>query len=111
MKMIRPLSGRGKDIYYKYNNDRIEVKWGEMKFFIEKGIINEVLNDFFIDKEKWYPLGASMTDPIKGGLGEFLSIKRGLSPRHASVVASIMYDQKLVDYKMKRRIDLKRIID
>ncbi len=34
-------------VYYKYNIDRIEVKWGEMKFFIEKEIINEVLNDFF----------------------------------------------------------------
>lgn len=34
------------------------------------------MNNFFIDKEKWYPLGAGMTDSVKGGLGEYLNYRK-----------------------------------
>lgn len=108
-KIIKPLSGRGKDIYYKYVDNEIKIKWGDTNLKISKEILDDILKNFFIDADNWYPLGASMTNPIKSGLGKYLLIKQNLSPRYASLIASIMYDKGLINYKMKGRIDLKKI--
>lgn len=110
IKKITTLSGRGQDIYYKFTYNEIEIKWGETDFLIDRELLGRIIKEFFVNKEKWYTLGASMTDPVKGGLGEYLSAESSLTPRHASAIAAIMYNENLIDYKMRKRIDLKRIV-
>ena len=62
-------------------------------------------------KTKWYILGAGMTDPIKGGLGEYIQKNfKPLSPRHASAIAAIMVKEQLLDYKGLKPILLKRVV-
>lgn len=79
MKKTKPLSGRGEDIYYKYLDDKIQIKWGKSILSIDKEIIDNILDNFFIDDDKWYSLGAGMTQPVKGGLGEYLLNEKKLN--------------------------------
>lgn len=105
---IKTLSGRGKDITYNKTKKYIEVQWGETSFKFEYKIYSEILNNFFSDADKWYLLGASMTDPIKGGLGEFVSQYPSLSPRHASAIAAIMVNEGDLNYRGSKLIELKK---
>lgn len=69
---------------------------------IENGITLHFVNAFSVSSEnlqvilkhfngKIAPLGASMTDPIPGGVGEFVkSLGSGLTPRHASFICAIL---------------------
>lgn len=109
MKKIIPLSGRGKEIVYSYNNDIIEVKWSNTIFNLEKDVIEDIINNFFIDKNEWYLLGACVDNPIKNGLGEYITINHKLTPRHASVIAAIMFNEGLIEFRGRKPIELKRI--
>jgi len=107
---IRPLSGRGKDISFLRELKSVSVKWGNIVFKIDDSLYNKILNEFFIDADKWYLLGASMTVPIRGGLGEYVSkISTSFSPRHASAIAAIMVNEKHLIHKGIKPIELKRI--
>lgn len=107
---IRPLSGKGKDISYHKELKGISVKWGDIVFKIDDSLYNIILKEFFIDTDKWYPLGASMTEPIRGGLGEYVSnISTSLSPRHASAIASIMVNEKHLIHRGIKPIELKSV--
>ena len=108
-KIIRTLSGRGNDIHYEYVDGKVKILWGKAKLSIEQEVFNKVLNSYLIDKDQWYPLGASMTEPIKGGLGEYLRDYKQFSPRYASVIGAIMYNEGKINYKGKGKIMLKRI--
>jgi len=63
-----PLSGRGTTIYYEDYSNGFNVKWGKIKFSISDTLIKDILENFFLEKNEWYPLGASETVPMKGGL-------------------------------------------
>lgn len=111
MKETLPLSGKGKKIYYELTNNLIKVKWGKLRFNISQNIVNNILKDFFIDSKTWYILGAGMTDPIKGGLGEYIQKNfKPLSPRHSSAIAAIMVKEQLLDYKGLKPILLKKVV-
>ena len=91
------LSGRGTIIYYEDYKEGFNVKWGKMKFFISGSLIKDISENFFIEQKKWYPLGASETVPMKGGLGEFITSKQSnLTPRHASALAAIMNEEGMI---------------
>lgn len=110
-KFVYPLSGRGKRISWQTIENGRLVTWGNTTFDLKNEMINDILNNYFIDAEKWYPLGASMTDPISGSLGEYIQNKfTNLTPRHASAIAAIMvkYDH-LLEEKGKKPIMLKKI--
>lgn len=108
--IIRPLSGNGKDISYVKELKGISVKWGNIVFEIDVSLYNKILNEFFIDTDKWYLLGASMTVPIRGGLGEYVSkISTSFNPRYASAIAAIMVNEKHLIHKGIKPIELKRI--
>lgn len=97
MKETKPLSGRGTTIYYENYNNGFNVKWGTIKFFISGSLIKDILENFLIEKNRWYPLGASETVPMKGGLGEFIKSKQpNLTTRHASAVAAIMKEEDMI---------------
>lgn len=109
MKSTTPFSGRGTTIYYEDHDNGFNVKWGTIKFFISGSLIKDILENFLIDKNKWYPLGASETDPMPKGLGSFVNSKsRKLNPRHASAITAIMYEEKLIEAEGKRPILLKK---
>ena len=92
-RMIMPLSGRGKEIRYRIVPAGYDVVWGEAKFMINIEIVDQLMNDFFSDNE-WEKLGASMTRPIPGGMGEYISsLKYQLTPRHASAIAAILVEE------------------
>ena len=109
MTKIKPLSGRGKDIIYTYNKDVIEVKWADTKLNLRRSIVKDIIDNFFIDKDKWYLLGACEDNPIKNGLGDFITLRHKLTPRHSSVIAAIMFSEGLIQYRGIRPIELKKI--
>lgn len=70
------------------------------------------MKNFFIDDQTWYPLGASMDQPIKGGLGEFIKENLGsLTPRHATAIAAVMHNESLISVKGNKPILLKKQSD
>ncbi|WP_303859943.1 hypothetical protein [Alkalibaculum bacchi] len=104
---IRPLSGRGKEIKYKIENGNFKVQWGNLRFTIKRTQVEDILNFFFINSDKWYSLGASFDNPSKGGLGEYIQ-KFKFSPRHASAIATIMVNEELIEHKGCKPIELRK---
>lgn len=110
MSTIFPLSGRGKEITYSLSESNWIVKWSRTKFTIEESCIQKILDEFFIDKEVWYPLGASMDCPIQDGLGCYLKNNyKSYSSRHASAIAAILVNENKLTFKGNKPIYLKKI--
>ncbi|MPW24210.1 hypothetical protein GC105_00155 [Alkalibaculum sp. M08DMB] len=65
MKLVKLISGRGKDITYEIINGSYKIKWGEIRFIVEHAEIKELLYSFFADPYKWYSLGASLDKPMR----------------------------------------------
>lgn len=108
--LIKPLSGKGKSISYMVIPGCIKVTWGDSKFSFPDTMKKDILDQYFIDPNSWYPLGASADKPIKGGLGEFIQNNfRGYTPRHASSIAAIMVEEGLLANRGKKPIVLKKI--
>jgi hypothetical protein len=112
-RIIMPLSGRGKPVVYTYDDKGdYSVQWGNIRFMITSSQLQKIMQDYFREKTNWYKLGASMTAPIRGGLGEF--ILQGfppLGPRHASAIATIMVNEGWLESRGKNPIELKRVKD
>ena len=107
----KPLSGRGKPIHWKETEDQdgLEITWGKTIFNMTNEQIDLILDTFFKDDE-WYPLGASMTNPTPGGLGEFLKNNlKSLTPRHASALAAVLTSMGEIESEGKRPIYLRII--
>lgn len=49
-----------------------------------------------------------MTEPIKGGFGEFISNYPALTPRHASAIAAIMVNEGDLNYRCSKLIELRK---
>lgn len=108
---IYPLSGNGTEIIYEKENKEWYVKWGTINFKVKYEYIESIMNKFFANSIEWYPLGASMDKPIKGGFGEYIKDNiPSLTPRHASAIAAILYNENLISVKGKKPIYLKKII-
>jgi hypothetical protein len=111
MKEVKPLSGNGKLIKYEIVNDVYQVEWNTAKFNVCKQDFNKILINFFRDGKEWYPLGASVTNPISGGLGEYVKKNiHGLSEKHSSAIASIMVNENLIGSKGLKPIYLKKLV-
>lgn len=111
MKSISTLTSNENNLEYYFDKHSLayKVKWKETEFFILQELINNILSDFFNDDE-WKPLGASMTNPMSNGLGIFIrNSSRTLTPRHASAIAAIMVEEKLLQYKGIKPVWLKRL--
>jgi len=108
-RALYPLSGRGKQIYYTNYESGRKVAWGSMYFDLPDALIDDILDNFFVELNKWYPLGASMTEPIKNGLGKYIQERvPPFTPRHASAIAAIMVQDNLIDFRGKKPIELKK---
>jgi hypothetical protein len=107
-KRIKPLSGKGKDIAYSFDRDRLFITWNTISFSLSINEYNNIIQSFFEDRTKWYKLGSSMTEPIHGGFGEYIldNIPK-FSSRHASAIAAIMVDNGDIIHKGKKPILLK----
>ena len=108
-RLSAPLSGFGKPIsWMKCPNGR-RINWGKTKFELSDKYVDDILNSYFKDSDAWYPLGASMDNPIVGGFGEYIQKNiPSLTPRHASAIAAIMVDDNLIDHKGKKPIMLRK---
>jgi hypothetical protein len=110
LQTLIPLSGEGKPINCQIYDGGRQVAWGTTRFDLPDKIIEDILDNFFTDSDKWYWLGASMTNPTSGGLGEFISSKfTGLGSRHASPIAAIMVQDNLIEFRGKRPIELRKL--
>ncbi|MHB8277399.1 MAG: hypothetical protein ACYDIA_07075 [Candidatus Humimicrobiaceae bacterium] len=110
MKTTFPLSGRGKQINYEYVKDGFDVTWGKSPFHIPNFLIDDIMKNFFIDKNEWYPLGADPKNSMPKGLGYFIKSKRvKLNPRHACAVVAIMHNEKMIDFKDGSPMLLKKL--
>ena len=106
-----PLSKRGKDIKYNFKNSLniLEIIWGSDKITLSIKQIHNILNEFFVTDDKWYPLGSSMTDPMENGLGKFIDDNfNSLTPRHASVIAAVLVNENILTNKGAKPIELKK---
>ena len=109
-RVIFPLSGSDKPISWEKYDSKWCVYWGKTTFYLPHDYADDILNNYFKDFETWYPLGASMDDPIIGGLGEYIQKKfPPLTPRHASAIASILVNDNLIDFKGKKPIMLIKV--
>ena len=109
-KQTVPLSKRGKEIYYTFDESAniLEIEWGDTEFKLADYQINDIL-DIFFTSDKWYPLGSSMTDPIEGGLGEYVdNTFNSFTPRHASAIAAVLVNENFLTYKGAKPIKLKK---
>lgn len=109
---VTPLSGYGRKIIYEKEYREWNVKWGTINFKIKYEYLVDIMNNFFVNSNEWYPLGASMNKPIKGGLGEYVKGNiPSLTPRHASAIAAILYNENLISVKGKKPICLKKVVN
>lgn len=110
-RTTRPLSGKGSAIRYRRRADgSIRAIWGSAKLSLNASEVGAIMLDFFADPGAWYILGASMTDPVPEGLGEFVNNRfQRLSPRHASAIAAILVNEGCLVYCGSRPIKLRRL--
>lgn len=110
MKSVLPLSGNGKLITYSIYDEEWIIVWGKLKFTLKKSCIQIILDEFFMNKDEWYPLGASMDNPMPNGLGMFIRDNfKTLSPPHASAIAAILVNENILTFKGKKPILLKKL--
>lgn len=106
---IQPLSGKGKIIMVQTDPQFRLVQWGDLTFKLSNEIIQTILDQFFADDNRWYLLGASMTSPDLAGLGSFIRKRYpSFSSRHASAIAAIMVHERLLSFRGKKPIELKK---
>ncbi len=92
MPIIYTLSGRT-TFSYRGNVPSGVVLEMQSEYEISSVLFSAVINSF---SGSSVPLGANMTDPIRGGLGEWTAInskninKISLTPKHASFLAAIL---------------------
>lgn len=112
MNSINTLSGKGNTVNYTKKSDgSYEVTWGKASFIITQEIIDDVLTNFFVIKDSWYKLGASLEPIIEDGFGYYLYNKHtGLTPKYASAVAAIMVNERLLEYRGTKPILLRRLV-
>ncbi len=106
---IYPLSGRGHEISYEKTSTGYYVEWASLQFNLKTELYKLIINNFFKDENNWYTLGASATEPIKGGFGEYLANVSAFTPRHASAIASIMVNERDIEYKGNKPIMLRKL--
>ncbi|GKU24316.1 hypothetical protein [Clostridium folliculivorans] len=105
-----PLSGKGKRIIVNSTDGNLNITWGELKFILNSRVIDDILENYFKDDQEWYVLGAGMTNPIVGGLGEYIKNNHApLTPRHASAIASVMVSIGVIEFKGQKPIFMRRI--
>lgn len=107
---ILPLSGRGNPIKWqgRFGETELKIYWGQtFTFNLNVKQQNMILNDYFAT-DNWYPLGASMDNPTKGGLGEYMQNKFNKNPRTASAIAAILVYLQIIEYKVNRTIYLRK---
>ncbi len=106
---IQPLSGKGNIIMVQTDPQFRLVQWGDLTFKLSNEIIQTILDQFFADDNRWYLLGASMTSPDLAGLGSFIQKRYpAFSSRHASAIAAIMVHERLLSFRGKKPIELKK---
>lgn len=108
-RKARPLSGRGAEIELESDGPLLQVWWGATGFVVPGTLIRDVLEDYFGDGDHWKPLGAGMTEPTVGGLGEFVRDRSALTPRHASALAAILVADGRLESRRQRPIELRKV--
>ncbi|MCE5337956.1 MAG: hypothetical protein LLF90_04630 [Methanomicrobiaceae archaeon] len=69
-----------------------------------------ILDKFFLERGRWYLLGASMTEPDPAGLGSFVrETFPSFSPRHASAIAAVLVHEGFVMFRGRKPIELRKI--
>jgi len=105
-----PLSGKGQPIMVYSEPPFRQVLWGDLKFRLSNEMIRTVLERFFTVSDRWYLLGASMTEPDPNGLGSFIRKSfQSFTPRHASAIAAILVHEGFVAFRGNKPIELKKI--
>jgi len=104
---------KGHEIEGDLRGDYYYITWNNSELAFPAALLTDILENFF-KTSGWYHLGASMTDPIKGGLGDFLQNRQHVweqhSPRFASMVAAIMVYNKQIEFrKVRNEFELRKL--
>ena len=108
---VENITGNTK-IYCRKREEDIVVYKGNSMFYVKKEVIDTILNDFFIDQDKWYLLGSCIQSENLC-LGEYL--KRNIpsiKPNHVPAIVGIMIHEGIISYRSitPRKIELKKSI-
>ncbi len=88
---------KGKPFSWRSSEDGIEVAYDRgSRQSLTSAQIEQLLSHF---GDRWFPLGANMTDPPAGGLGHYLLETLRISPRYASHFAAVLVIQKRLHYR------------
>jgi len=95
---------KGTEIIGELQGDYYYVTWKKTSLVFPKELLNDIYQNFFKTNE-WYSLGASMTDPPVGGLGDYIQNHQHVweqhSPRFASMLAAIMVHNNQIEFRRK----------
>lgn len=98
------LSGinRGTEVVGELKGDFYYIKWKDTNLAFPKALLDDILRNFF-KTNGWYSLGASMTNPLNGGLGYYIQNHQHVweqhSPRFASMLAAIMVHNNQIEFR------------
>lgn len=88
---------KGKPFSWRSNESGIEVVYDRgSRQLLTTAQIEQLLNHF---GDRWFPLGASVTDPPADGLGRYLIDALRISPRYASQFAAVLVHQQRLRYR------------
>lgn len=103
----------GSEIVVKEAGDFYDVQWKKTPLMFPRRLLGDIETHFF-QTSGWYLLGASMTNPPPGGLGDYIQnhqhVWEAHSPRFASMLAAIMVHKKMIDFRKKgNAFELKKL--
>ena len=80
--------------YRGNSTDGIILEYPSGNRSVPREVIDNLLNRY----EGGVMLGASMTNPVEGGVGEFISMQQvNLTPRHASHIIGVLFHEERVE--------------
>ena len=98
MPKISTLSGTSEFEYTPDNNGGFFIEYtGRPHILI--GFIQKIENQF---RNKTVAGGFSMTDPIKGGFGEWIQNNSSFTPRHGSHIAAVLKEIGVIKKAFKK---------
>ncbi|MHB8945818.1 MAG: hypothetical protein ACYC6I_04755 [Bacillota bacterium] len=88
---------KGKPFSWRSSEGGIEVLYDRgSRQRLTSAQIEQLLNHV---GDRWFPLGASVTNPPADGLGRYLSETLKISPRYASQFAAVLVIQQRLRYR------------
>jgi len=93
---------KGSEVTGQIRGDFYYIKWKKTNLAFLRALLDDIYKNFF-KTNNWYSLGADMTNPPVGGLGDYIQNHQHIweqhSPRFASMLAAIMVHSNQIIFR------------